>query len=96
MASVSFLEANLFLEKYKNGFLVSERDGFVIVKAEIEGKTVMLWFRQSPITETALKLFKRIVGKHKYDELWLVRLYNHADYVKFEDLKIFDKVVSRI
>ena len=74
------------------GEFVSRRDGHVIIKVREGDATVIIWVRQSPITEKALNLFKRMISKHSYDKLVLVKLYDRADYVKHADLNIFSEI----
>ncbi|ADB57905.1 hypothetical protein [Archaeoglobus profundus] len=81
------------LKRYEGGF-VSRRDGAIAVKILKEDKTLLVWIRQSPITQDALKLFKKIAEKHEYDELVLLKLYSEADYVKFSELSQFRIVKS--
>lgn len=83
--------AKELLKKYQGAF-ISKRDGLVIIKIRTDGKTEIIWIRQRPITDKALNLFKKIISKHKYDKLTLLKLYEGADYVKFDELDIFDEV----
>ena len=79
------------LSKYQGGF-VSKRDGLVTVKINDNGQTVIIWIRQTPITDKALNAFKKLIAKHKYDKLVLLKLYDSADLVSFSDLAIFNEV----
>jgi len=63
------------------------RDGFVIVKLEKDSETWLIWIRTSPITDRALRLFKRITERHKYDRLVLLKEDARADYVTFKELE---------
>jgi len=74
------------------GEFVSRRDGHVIIKYRDGDKTAIAWVRQRPITREALELFKRIVKKHEYDRLVLIKTYSTADYVDFSSLDLFDEV----
>ena len=85
------LKAKKILERYSRNF-ISRRDGHVIIKINDSGKTVTVWIRQRPITREALELFEKIIKKHEYDKLVLLKLYTEADYVKYEDLKTFNEI----
>jgi len=76
------------LRRYTGAF-VSKRDGFVIVKILKGEKTLLIWIRLRPISHDALELFRRIIKKHQYDELVLLKNYSEADYVKLSELKEF-------
>jgi len=93
MRGVSFEEkiAEELLKKHKGEF-ISRRDGHVIVKLRENSKTAIMWIRQSPLTEEALELFRRIVKKYNYDRLILMKLYGIADYVGYNELEIFDEI----
>jgi len=78
--------AEKLLERFV-GFFVSRRDGLVLVKVKVEGKTVLIWVRASPITEKALCLYDRVASKHHFDEAWLFKLKREADYVSFKELE---------
>ena len=47
--------ARKIIEKY-NGEWVSKRDGFVMVRIVREKEEIIIWVRQTPITEKALEL----------------------------------------
>jgi len=83
--------AEEFLKRYKGDY-VSRRDGFVIVKYRENNETVVAWIRQRPVTREALELFKKIIRRHEYDKLVLVKLYRSADYIKYSELKIFNEI----
>ena len=74
------------------GGFISRRDGHVIIKIREDSETVIIWIRQRPITKEALELFKKIIRKHEYDKLVLLKLYSEADYVKYSELEIFNKI----
>ncbi len=78
--------------KEHTGAFISRRDGFVIIKIAENDKTVIIWIRQKPITREALRLFNKIISKHSYDKLVLLKLYGEADYVKYNELTIFDEI----
>jgi hypothetical protein len=84
-------KAREILSRYPGSF-VSRRDGHVVVKIRDGTETVIIWIRQRPITRRALELFKKIVARHEYDKLVLLRLYKEADYVKYGDLSVFDEI----
>jgi len=86
--------AREILEKKEGGF-ISERDGHIIIKINDNDETVIIWIRQRPITDKALTLFKKIINKHSYDKLVLLKLYDAADYIKYNELKIFDKITTQ-
>jgi len=65
----------------KQGYLVSSRDGFVIVKLKQRNETWMLWIRGSPVSSSALKLWDKLVTRHSFDKAFLVKTLNRADYV---------------
>ena len=69
------------------GFYASKREGMLLLKLNVGGRTVMVWVRDSPITENALRLYDRVVSKHRFDEAWLLKVRNVADYVSFRDLQ---------
>jgi len=91
--SLEGVVAEQVLTRFKGGY-ISRRDGLHIVKVEVNGKTVVVWVRRSPITREALSLFWRYVGRHEYDELVLLKLTTAADTVKFEELKKFRIIKS--
>jgi len=85
--------AEELLESF-GGFFASRRDGLVLVKLNVGGRTVMVWVRGSPITEKALRLYDKMVSKHDFDEAMLFKLRREADYVSFGELeKRFGRVV---
>ena len=78
------------VREYGGGF-ISRRDGLVLVKIrDADGKTAIVWIRESPITKRSLELLRKVVKKHEHDRLVLVRLYGNADYVKPEELQDFE------
>ena len=89
--SLAMKKALEILSKYQGGF-VSKRDGLVAVKINDNGQTVIIWIRQTPITDKALNAFKKLIAKHKYDKLVLLKLYDAADLVSFSDLAIFNEI----
>jgi len=85
--------AGELLERFE-GFFASRRDGLVLVKLNMEGRTVLVWVRGSPITEKALRLYDKVASRHQFDEAWLFKLKKEADYVSFGDLeKRFKKII---
>ena len=88
-------KAREILSRYPGRF-VSRRDGHIIVKIVKDNKSAIIWIRQSPITREALSLFKKIISRHEYDGLFLIRLYEEADYVKYEDLALFNEITKNI
>jgi len=86
--------AERLLSAYR-GFYLSKREGLTIVKADVNGKTVIVWLRKSPVTPKALDLFWRTVEGHRYDELVLCKLVPTADMPTFEELKKF-RIVSSV
>ena len=79
------------------GFFASRRDGLVLVKLNVGGRTVLVWIRGSPITDRALRLYDRVAAKHSYDEAWLLKLGRGADYVTFSDLeKRFTRIIQSL
>jgi len=78
--------AEKLLERFE-GFFASRRDGLVLVKLNVEGRTVMVWVRGSPITERALRLYDKVVSRHQFDEAWLFKLRREADYVSYKELE---------
>ena len=89
--SLALRKAEEILARYPGEF-ISRRDGLVTIKIVDNGQTVIVWIRQSPITENALNAFKKLIARHKYDRLVLLKLYNVADFVKLTDLTIFNEV----
>ncbi|NPA99090.1 MAG: hypothetical protein GXO43_06905 [Crenarchaeota archaeon] len=85
--------ANDILSKYNGGF-VSRRDGQVIIKIVRDNRNIIVWIRQRPITRKALSLFKKIIAKHEYDELVLLKLYDSADYIRYDELSFFNKIID--
>lgn len=83
--------AREILAKYPGEF-VSRRRGLVTVKIDDNGQTVIVWVRNEPITPRALEMFRKMIEGHQYDKLILVKLYEKADLVKFNDLKIFNEI----
>lgn len=79
-------EAEELLKRF-NGFFASRRDGLVLLKLDIKGKTALVWVRASPITQKALHLYDKITSKHEYDTAILYKLRKEADHVTFNDLK---------
>ncbi len=85
--------AEELLKRFR-GFFASRRDGLVLVKLDVGGRTVMVWVRGSPITERALRLYDKVVSRHHFDEAVLLKLRREADYVSYADLeKRFGKVI---
>jgi len=70
-----------------SGFFASRRDGLVLVKLNVNDRTVLVWVRSSPITENALQLYDKFASKHRFDEAWLLKVRDVADYVSFRDLR---------
>jgi len=70
-----------------SGYYVSRREGLTVVKIAVNGKTVIVWLRKSPVTPKSLALFWKIAEKHGYDEVVLYKLTPVADYPRFEELK---------
>jgi len=67
--------------------IVSQRDGFVMIKVCINDETWIIWIRNSPITEKAYVLAKKILNKHKYDKLIITRINEKiADHISFKEL----------
>ena len=89
--SLALRKAEEILARYPGGF-ISRRDGLVAIKINDNGQTVIVWVRQSPVTENALNAFKKLIAKHRYDRLVLLKLYSSADLVKFTDLALFNEV----
>ncbi|GEM_PF-1895703 len=88
--------ANRLIEVIGGSF-ISRRDGMVLIKVPCKGKTVIIWIRKSPITSSALKLFDKMIMKHDYDELILLKIMRIADYVKFSELnRRFSKIFYSI
>jgi len=88
--SLAEMVAEQILQKHE-GYFVSRRDGFVILKIN----NTIVWIRQTPISSRSLQAFVSIIKKHEYDKLVLLRLYNEADYVKKDDLLIFDEIQNK-
>ena len=84
--SLDLYYAEDFVRRY-GGFWVSRRDGLVIVKVRIGDRTALVWFRSSPITEKALKLFVKVSSKHRFDIAYVVRPEPIADYVGFDEIE---------
>ena len=83
--------------KEHQGYFVSKRDGAIIVKIDLGGKTALVWVRGSPITEKSLRVFDSLASKHSYDEAILLKTSDKADYVSFNELKKrFNKITSHI
>ncbi len=80
------LEVAEELLRRHRGFVVSRRDGFVVVKLEVGGETWLVWVRSGPVTRRALELFERMVSAHEYDRLVLLKASDVADHVSFRRL----------
>ncbi len=88
--------ANKLIEVIGGNF-ISKRDGMILIKIPCKDRTSIIWIRKSPITNSALKLFDKIVMKHEYDDLILFKITKIADYIKFGELnKRFNKVIYDI
>ncbi len=94
MVSLEREAAERLLSKYR-GYYISKREGMTVVKVDVGGKTVVVWLRNSPVTEKALKLFKRVVRGHEFDELVLCKLQPVADLPRYEKLKEF-RIVNTV
>ncbi len=78
--------ARKIIEKY-NGEWVSKRDGFVMVRIVREGEEIIIWVRQTPITERALELAKKMCGKYSHDKKILLKLHRYADHVSRKEIE---------
>jgi len=75
-----------FIERH-GGAWVSKRDGLVVVRVRAGAETWLLWFRSTPITERALRLFDRVRRRYRHDRALVVRAGEVADYVAFRDIE---------